>query len=198
MQWIRRTIAVLILGAMSGVEVTAEVARWEITSREPYADGREFRDRGAYERIRGKVHFSVDPKHQANQQIIDLELAPVDANRVRFSADFEILAPVDLSKANGGLLYDVNNRGNRVCLGMFNSGGDHFLMRKGFIIAWSGWIAELLPGGNRLRLVAPVATEKGREITGLVRAEMAPNENARRLPISHWGNHGSYEPTEMG
>ena len=48
---------------------------------------------------------------------------PVVPGRVEFAADLEMLVPKDLAKANGALLYDVNNRGNRVCLGMFNGGG---------------------------------------------------------------------------
>ena len=110
-----------------------------------------------------------------------------------------ILAPVDLAKSNGAILYDVNNRGNRVCLGQFNGGGgDDFLLRQGFIVVWSGWIAELLPGGGRLLLDAPIATENGQPITGLVRAEFVSDQPADRYQISHFGNHGSYPPTEAG
>ncbi|HEU4754612.1 MAG TPA: alpha/beta hydrolase domain-containing protein, partial [Armatimonadota bacterium] len=106
--------------------------------------------------------------------------------------------PKELSRANGTLLYDVNNRGGKVSLGMFNGGADGFLMRKGYVVVASGWIAEVLPGGGRLRLEAPVATERGRPITGLVRAEMVPDAPAERLSIAHWGNQGSYAPTERG
>lgn len=176
----------------------AEVTRIEITKREPFQDGKSFGEAGPYVRLRGKVHFAVDPDHAANRQIIDLQLAPQHKNGVHFSADFEMLAPQDLRKANGTLLYDVNNRGNRIALAMFNRGGNDFLMRKGFIVVWSGWIAELLPGGQRLRLFAPVATRDGQTIKGLVRAEMAPDKPAQRLPIAHWTNHGSYPPTEKG
>jgi len=66
-------------------------------------------------------------------------------------------APRDLSKAKA-LLYDVNNRGNKLALRMFNyatagndldkakSEGDGFLMSQGFVVVWSGWIGEILPG----------------------------------------------------
>ena len=67
---------------------------------------------------------------------------------------------VDLAKANGAVLYDVNNRGNKVALGQFNGGADEFLCRKGFIVVWSGWIAETQPGGDRFRMQAPVASEQ--------------------------------------
>jgi hypothetical protein len=178
----------------------AGVMRVDITEREPFGDGRGFGEVGPYEWIRGRVEFTVDPNDPANATIVDLDLAPLNGDGlVEFAADLEILAPVDLSQANGAVLYDVNNRGRKVCLGMFNGGGaDGFLMRQGFIVVWSGWIAELLPGDGRLLLEAPVATDQGEPITGPVRAEFVVNEPAERYTISHFGNHGSYPPTERG
>ena len=56
------TLALLAWGlALTASSASAEVTRWEITSRTPYADGREFGSVGAYERIVGKVHYAVDP-----------------------------------------------------------------------------------------------------------------------------------------
>ncbi|HVX12830.1 MAG TPA: alpha/beta hydrolase domain-containing protein [Pirellulales bacterium] len=192
------SILVLVLSA-SATPLPAEVVSWEITSRRPYADGRSFGDRGTYEQWRGTVRFAVDPDLEANRQVVDLELAPRNDNgRVEFSADFEMLAPADLTRASGSLLYDVNNRGNRTCMGQFNGGGDEFLMRQGFIVAWSGWIAETLPGGDRLWLNAPVATDGKRPIRGIVRAEMAPDQPTERMNIAHWANQGSYPPSEQG
>jgi hypothetical protein len=174
------------------------VTRIEITHREPYAEGRDFDDVGAYERLHGRAYFAVDPRLPANRRIVDLDLAAKnDTGLVEFSCDMEILAPVDLARARGTLLYDVNNRGNRLAL-QFNTGADEFLMRHGFIVVWSGWIAEVLPGDGRLRLEAPVARGEGGPITGVVRAEMAPDKAAERLNIAHWANQGSYEPTDRG
>jgi hypothetical protein len=185
--------------AASATRLPAEVVSFQITSRTPYADGRSFGDRGPYEQLRGKVHFAVDPTLAANRQVVDLDLAPRNAaGQVEFSADLEILTPADLSKAKGSLLYEVNNRGNRTCLGQFNDGGDDFLMRQGLVMVWSGWIAETLPGGDRLRLTAPVATDGSKPIRGVVRAEMAPDQPLERMNIAHWANQGSYPPSEQG
>jgi hypothetical protein len=198
----RKQLTSLALAAavlISHVELRGEVVSFDVNSRRPYADGRTFADRGAYEQWRGTVRFAVDPSTDANRQIVDLDLAPRNSTgRVEFSADFEILAPADLTKASGSLLYDVNNRGNRTCLGQFNGGGDAFLMRQGFIVAWSGWIAETLPGGDQLRLTAPVATDSEKPIRGIVRAEMAPDQALDRMNIAHWANQGSYPPSERG
>ena len=179
--------------------LNAAVTRIEIKSREPYLEGRVFDGVGSYERLRGKAFFAVDPQHAANQTVIDLELAPRnDAGLVEFSTDVELLAPKDLGKASGAILYDVNNRGNKLALGMFNTGADEFLMRKGYVVLWSGWIAETQPGGGRLRLSTPVATEHGKPIIGPVRAEFVIESAAERHTLAMWTNQGSYEPTERG
>lgn len=195
MKKIGYAVGVLLLASQADAAVT----RVEVRERAPYENGRAFGDVGPYQRLSGKVFFEVDPKAKANRPVVDGELAPRNGRgRVEFSADWEILAPADLSRANGTLLYDVNNRGGRTCLGMFNGGADGFLMRKGYIVAWSGWIAELLPGDGRLRLDAPVALRNGKPLVGKVRAEMVPDAPARKLNIAHWANHGSYRPTERG
>src|SRR5262245_58028686 len=94
--------------------LSAEVTRWEIKRREPYAEGKPRGDRGAYERWTGKVYFAVDPANRLNKRIVDLPLAPRnDQGNVEFSADFEMLTPVDQTKANGAVLYEVNNRGGK-------------------------------------------------------------------------------------
>lgn len=196
---ITRSVSLFLLSLASIAPASAAVTRLEIRERLPYAGGRAFGPVGAYERILGKAYYSIDPNAAANSTIVDLELAPRNARgEVEFSADVEILAPVDPSRANGALLYDVNNRGNRVCLGMFNGGADEFLMRQGYTVAWSGWIGELQSDGERLRLFAPTASDHGRPIRGKVRAEMAPDAAVDRFNIAQWGNHGSHPPTARG
>lgn len=190
-------VSILLIVASTA---SAAVTRVEITAREPWEHGKMIEGVGPCEWIRGRVTFAVDPDGDANATIVDLEFAPTnDAGQVEFSADFEILAPVDLTKSNGAILYDVNNRGNHVCLSQFDGGGaDDFLLRQGFIVVWSGWIAEMLPGGGRLQLDAPIATNDVKPITGIVRAEFVSDRSADRYQISHFGNHGSYPPTEAG
>lgn len=175
------------------------VTRLTITSRQPYAQGREFPGVGAYETLRGKVFFAVDPAADANRTIVDLELAPRnDHGLVEFSADVEILAPVDRQRSRRALLYDVNNRGNKLALGQFNTGADEFLMRQGYVVVWSGWIAETAPGGGRLRLQAPPALAQGQPLVGIVRAEVVVDAVTPRANLGQWAQQGSYEPTERG
>lgn len=194
-------LTVALLLASFTATLRAEVTRFEITRREPFANGQSFGTVGPYERIIGRVYYTLDPALQQNQAIVDLSRAPRNSQgRVEFFADLHLLAPVDLSKGNGALLYEVNNRGNRLASGFFNGGepGTGFLMRQGFTVVSSGWDGELLPGGDRLRLHAPVATENGKPITGLVRCEMVPGGKSNRLTVTYWENHGSYRPTPAG
>lgn len=191
----------------------AEVVRFKITERKDFADGEVFGENGPYERIVGKFFIELDPELPANQNIRDLDRVVNKADKqngkVSFSSDFFILAPKDLAKGNGALLYDVNNRGNKTALSYFNYGGggnnpstvahagDGFLMREGFTIVWSGWDGELLPGKDRLRLRPPLAGNEESPIIGKVRCEIVPRSDVTKTVVN-WANHGSYRPTEKG
>ena len=61
----------------------AEVTRWEIAKREPYAGGKPIGDVGPCERLSGRIHFAIDPANEANQQIVDLQLAPTQRRQRR-------------------------------------------------------------------------------------------------------------------
>lgn len=188
--------------------VHGELVLFETIQREPFANGKTFGKRGAYEIIHGRMKFEIDPNKKQNLTVIDIDKVPLNHNhKIECSADYFILAPKDLSQCNGSLLYDVNNRGNKNALGYFNlamnsnfpskpeHAGDGLLMEQGYVIAWSGWDGELLPGNHRLRLGAPVAQEKnGKAITGMVRCEMTPSKNTKKIAIN-WNNHGSFRPT---
>src|SRR5438105_3022483 len=190
-------------------------ARAELKSlelrRATFADGAAFGDTGPYEKLVGVARFAVDPKDPRNKDIVDLDLAPRNKDgKVEFEADVFLLVPKDLGKGNRALLYDVNNRGNKLALGMFNSApggndpttladaGNGFLFRRGYTVVWCGWIGELLPGNNRLLLRAPVATQDGKPIRGVVRYEMVTDQPAQTLPLSRREGHGSYSPTQRG
>ncbi len=190
----------------------AELRDLQVLKREPFAGGVAFGDVGAYEKITGIARFAIDPKHARNGLIVDLDKAPRNGDgKVEFASDVVILLPKDPGKGNGAVFYDVNNRGNKLALRMFNNGpggndpttekdaGDGFLMRRGYTVVWCGWIGELLPGGHRLLLKAPVATDNGKPITGIVRHEVIADQPVEALPLS-WGRagHGSYAPTKKG
>ncbi len=190
------------------IPASGEVIDLSFYRREPFAGGRSFGEVGPYEKLVGVARFAVDPGHPRNRWIIDLDKAPRNsAGKVEFQADIYLLVPKQPEKGNGAIFYDVNNRGNKLALGMFNSGGggndpndagNGFLFRRGYTIVWCGWIGEVLPGNHRLLLHAPVATENGEPIKGLVRFEMVTDSPAESLPLSRREGHGSYSPTKEG
>src|SRR6478736_6328884 len=134
----RTTISLGLIGLLALPTIaSAELTRWQIDRREPYANGKSHGSAGAYESWTGTVHFALDPAQAANQAIVDLKLAPKNnAGKVEFSADFRMLVPVDREKANRGLFYEVNNRGNPTAPRIIDGGADDFLCRQGFVVLW--------------------------------------------------------------
>src|SRR5262245_7081253 len=204
-------IAALAILGLVVPSARAELLELVIQRREAFAGGAAFGDAGPYEKFVGVARFAVDPGNVRNRNIVDLLLAPRNAaGKVEFESDVCILAPKDPSRGNGAILYDVNNRGNKLALRFFNAApggndpadlaaaGDGFLLRRGYTIVWCGWIGELLPGGGRMLLRAPVATENGQPIRGLVRYETTTDAPADTLPLSRREGHGSYPPTKRG
>jgi hypothetical protein len=202
---------VLVLALLAAPSAQAEVISLKIHKREPFAGGKAFGEVGPYEQLTGVARFAIDPGHAANRVIVDLDLAPKNADgKVEFAADVVILTPKDPAKGNGAIFYEVNNRGNKLALGMFNRppgdpgptkdnpAGDGFLMRKGYTIVWSGWIGELLPGDDRLLLQAPLALQDGKLLRGIVRQETSSDTKVKSMPLSRRPNHGSYPPTKEG
>ncbi len=189
----------------------ARVDRIEILSRQAFAAGTEFGHAGSYEKLRGRAFFALDPDAAANGPIADLKLAPRnDRGLVEFSAEFLVLRPADVTRRNGTLLYEVNNRGNIAIFRQLNEApsnndpattadaGNGFLLRNGFTLVWSAWASDVAttPGDNRLVLRPPIATKDGMAITGKVAYELivdAPRATARLT-----GNLGTAYPVASG
>jgi Alpha/beta hydrolase domain len=201
---------VLLLLAGAG-EARAALVSLRILHREPFAGGKSFGDTGPYEKIVGIARFAVDPAHARNRLIVDLDRAPRNRDgKVEFEVDVCILKPKNPAKGNGAVFYDVNNRGNKLALRFFNNApggndpkterdaGDGFLFRRGYTVVWCGWIGELLPGGGRMLLQAPIATDDGKPIRGPVRYEMVADGPTEAMPLSRRPAHGSYPPTKKG
>ncbi|HEU0166944.1 MAG TPA: hypothetical protein VFS62_04145, partial [Chloroflexota bacterium] len=154
------------------------VIRLELTSR-PWAGGRAFGATGPYEQLRGTAYFAVDPAHELNQRITDLELAPRNAaGKVEFSADLRILRPMDAGRGNRGLLLDVVNRGNPVAMRSFDlspagrvpeEDGSGWPLQRGYTVLTCGWQHNVPGGTERFALAAPEARINGKPITGKIR-----------------------------
>jgi hypothetical protein len=154
------------------------VAELRLRAR-PLQDGRPFGEAGPYEELTGEAEFAVDPEHPLNRVIVDLPLAPRDAEgRVRFVADLRILRPVRRESSKGGLFLDVANRGTSIFTRMLEPGPmgpstgitEGFLLRRGFTVVSCGWQHDVPRGHGRGRfgLTAPEALVDGRRPTGKV------------------------------
>jgi hypothetical protein len=177
------------LPLMAGAAQAADpgfVNRLEILKTYDAYGGVSFGKTGAYEVIVGIVHGKLDPHHAANVGIVDIDLAPTDANGlVSYSEDFVILRPKDASKAKRVLFYDVVNRGNKLASGTFNGAGSTFdagqegnglLLRLGYTMVWSGWQGNVPQGGagdtSPIGTKFPIArNHDGSPITGQSREE---------------------------
>jgi hypothetical protein len=194
---VRRLIMAAILLTSFAPPAPAKVERIEIVSRQPFAGGARFGAAGAYEKLRGRAWFALDPSAEANRPIPDLALAPRnDRGLVAFSADFLVLRPADPGRGNDTLLYEVNNRGNLVMLRQLGDApltndpatsadaGNGFLFRQGFTLVWSAWASDVaaLAGDHRLVLKTPIVAREGVPITGKVAYDLIvdwPRESAR-------------------
>src|ERR1700712_1438659 len=113
------TVSVLALSAAGVVLVPpaaeARITKIEITSKQsPTFGGYVFKDVGAYEKITGKAFGELDPKDPKNAGIVDIQLAPKNANgKVKYAFDFYILKPIDLAKGNHKVMYEPPNRGRK-------------------------------------------------------------------------------------
>jgi hypothetical protein len=204
MSMLRIGCAVFAAGfvAFAGHVARAEVARFEIASRTEVLGGKPFGTAGAYEKIIGKVFFSVDPTHPRNATIVDLDKAPRDAaGHVIFSADLYVLAPRDSTHGNGVALFDVLNRGRKNVLRDFNRAaqgldptaeadfGDGFLMSQGYTLVWVGWQFDIPRRDGLMGLDAPPALDQGKPITGRVSTSFVPNVADSVYPLDNMGRY---------
>lgn len=162
----------------------AALLRIELSERSDVLAGKSFGSAGPYERLIGKAYFAVDPANPANRIISDIDKAPRnERGLVEFSADLYVLKPRDPAHGNGGVLFEVSNRGTKGMLAMYNRAtgsldprapehfGDDFLLERGFTLVWLGWQFDVPRREGLMRLYAPVARDGDRAITGLVRSE---------------------------
>jgi hypothetical protein len=201
---IPRCVIFLLLVQLASVSVIhARVTRVEIASRVDVLGGKAFGDTGSYERITGRIYFSLPVANPHNRRIVDLDKAVnLKDGEVEFSADFVAIRPKDASKGNGSMLLEVPNRGHPRITGLVDGGnwdvsnnaGDAWLLRNGFTIVSLGWQWDAA-GDGALRFYAPVAKEHGSTITGLLRGDLMPSREMQEIPLGHLitGNIGGTE-----
>jgi hypothetical protein len=161
--------------------------------RQPFAGGRAFGSAGAYDQLLGTATFGLDPRRASNAGIVDLDLAPRDADgQVCFEADVRILQPQERARDNRRLVLDVVNRGNPVAIRNTDLGvprtpepdSQGWLLQQGYTIVSCGWQHNVPSGTPRLGLRAPEALDHGQSLTGQVRAIVQINTPTNRIGVA--------------
>jgi hypothetical protein len=187
MKFPRVTVSAVVCCVVWPFSASAELTNVRITSRAVVADGRAFGSTGPYEKLVGRVAFALDPADPHNTSIVDLAYAPRAADgRVHFESDFYVLRPVDASKGNGVLLFEISNRGGKGLLTVFNDAagavdpttpahfGNGSLMREGYTLVWVGWEFDVAPA--LLKVDAPLVTDAAAPSAGPLRVQFTVNQ----------------------
>jgi Alpha/beta hydrolase domain len=193
MPLIRTCTLCCALLATTVAPLNAHVTRVEITSRKDVLDGQAFGAAGPYERLTGRIYFSVAIDNAHNRRIVDLANAVNLKNgEVEFSSDFIVIRAKDAAKRNGSLLLEIPNRGRSRIVALVDGGswdlasdaGDGWLLRNGYTIASLGWQWDAA-GQNALRFYAPIAKENGNTITGLLRGDVMLAKDLDEISLGH-------------
>ena len=194
-----RLVLALVSALLVPALAMAEVTKVNIVSKAVVANGQAFGSVGPYEKLTGTIEFALDPANPRNTRIVDLNAAAKGPDgRVHFTADLYVLQPVDPSKGNGTLLFEIANRGRKGILGRFNRAsasqdpttaadlGDGFLMKDGYTVVWVGWQFDV--EAPNLRVIAPAANVPGRVRISFIpddnRAEVAPADLPQYAPAN--------------
>src|SRR5580704_16139654 len=182
---LQAAFACALVAVVAGLPAEARVKKIQITAKEsPTFGGYSWPGVGQYEKIAGKAFGELDPKDPKNAVIVDLQLAPRNANgKVEYSFDFYILKPIDLAKGNHKMLYEPPNRGRKTITALNRGVGGNdpgsvkvalflansFLMPQGYSISFSGWdfSAGTSTGDFDTTITLPVARNPdGSSLTG--------------------------------
>ena len=184
--------------------VNARVTQLEITEIISVAGGKHFGDIGAYEKVSGIAYFEISPDHKRNKIITDIARARINADgNVEFNAKFEILRPVDPSKASGTLFVEAPSQGEKLSLGLLHDIdetidlnfidettdlGNGFLFERGHTVAWIAWQAQIEEIDHRLVVDFPITLENDQPVTGFILTEFNgksfKDQNPYTLPLS--------------
>jgi Alpha/beta hydrolase domain len=193
MKTMKRLAMVCAIFLLAVPSLYARVTRVEITSRTDVLNGKVFGESGAYERILGRVYFTVAVANVHNQRIVDLANAVnLQNGEVEFSAEFEAVRPKDATKGNGTLLLENPNRGLPRILSLVDGGdedlahsaGDAWLLRNGFTVVALGWQWDAAVP-HSLHMYAPIAKDHGKTITGLLRGDVMLSAKTEEIPLGH-------------
>ena len=189
--------AVIAFAAFGTDNAEAKVTRIVIEKKaSPAFDGASYGAVGQYETLVGKAYGELDPNDRRNAIITDIKLAPKNARgMVEYMTTFQIVKPVDMSKASHFMWQDVPNRTGRITIDVQQRNfGD-----VGISAGWQGDAAgRTVPAENNDYVVVPVAKNAdGSPITGRTMARImnasGPNSSAMYVAT----NPTPYKPVDL-
>ena len=178
--------AALCALALAAGPAAARLTEINVTAIEPFAEGAPFGNAGAYERVKGTFKGELDPADPRNKAIVNIDKAPGNsAGRVEYESDFYLLRPVDAARGSRKILYDVTNRGRQYVHWVFGDSrtvrndpraaedaGNALILRRGYVIAWSGWDPDAPRSNAGLSMKPVIALIGGAPIVRVIREEL--------------------------
>jgi hypothetical protein len=191
-------------------QAEARITLIEIQKTEsPTFEAASFDNSGTYEKLSGRAYGELDPRDPLNRSIVYIDKAPRNAaGMVEYSIDVSIIKPVDMSRGNRTIFYDVTNRGGRRAFDAFHVGasagndpssakdtGDGFLMKAGYTLVTSGWQGDIIAGGGRVAGQFPVPVEPdGKPVSKLITAEYIVTQSTHTLSLGNEGGRAEARP----
>ncbi len=184
---------ILAMTATAQARVTRIVIEKKVS---PAFDGASFGSAGQYETLAGKASGELDPNDPHNAVIQDLKLAPRNARgMVEYTATFQIVKPVDMSKASRLMWHDVPNRAGRITIVPIERANGDIGLSSGWQGDNSGATA---PGPNNDYVVVPTAKNPdGSAITGRVMARIMNASGKDSRPMIVHSNPMPYRPASL-
>ena len=88
------TAKALLFTVLTTSLASAEMVGVDVDIHEDVLGGKAWGLSGPYEKMIGTMYFEVDPNNSANEIIVDIEHAPINAEgTVEFSANFVLIKP---------------------------------------------------------------------------------------------------------
>ncbi len=126
---------------------------------------------GEYEVLTGLAEGVLDPQDPLNAIIQDIDLGKSADGKVHYIATFQIVKPVDMSKASGLMWHDVPNRGGRITIVPIERGFGDVGLSSGWQGDDAGGTSQALTTNDWVKV--PVAHQPdGSTVTGAVLARI--------------------------
>src|SRR6266567_7043597 len=191
------TITLLLTTVAALSSADARVIRIVVDNKiSPAFDGATFGAAGQYETLSGQAFGELDPFDPRNVIIQDITLAPRNARgMVEYTATFQLVKPIDMSKASRLMWHDVPNRAGRLTIVPAERA-------TGDIGLSSGWQGDnsgaTAPRPNNDTVTVPVAKNPdGSPITGRVMGRILNAAGANSQPMIVHNNPLPYRPASL-